>query len=712
MNKSKSLEEVYQTIMKVSQSSKIINMPKVFGIPGSFNFQNVYVETKLLDSSDIRRSLPPSGSVEVMSAGRILGLDAIKINKKIIVRGKPGSGKTIFLKHIYYSPEVFYTLNHIPIIVSLHDYSLQSTQNSSKGLIPNLSLAKYIDTQMLGYGIESTITHDILMEGKAICLFDGLDEMASSDIRDVIGFIRKYNQNRFVISGRNASNPFIVEDFVEVQISDFDHNQAKEFVTKFFDEHRSKYDPDLAMPENATRMISQLGEKANIIVNGIKINKFTQTPLLLWLLCFVLTIKEKPPSSRLELYDQAVNLFLSDWDEQRDIKRRSPSDFPTEKTKDFLSKIAIQAHSERLTTISRDFVYSTFAPEYHCRQFLDEILRYIEESSGLLIASPINRKDYEFRHKTFQEYFAAVYITDSLHESCLASQVHYERIVEHHWLEVFSLVAESLSKSENTSTLIFRYLRRVIESIQLVLTNDKDLDQFIQDIDRQVNEFFFHRERYSGPENLLKAALRVFLFDPDYRHDATRSLLLELDQSFGNILVASSFIIRLFCDEKEEDIEILEAIETVMSETEVKQAIDADHSLEIIYRYAKDNSYKIIRGPNRNEGQKGYFKLRNPSIRHKLESIYNNGYISLVDKGQKCRELCYEHLQLQRKYHLDQEQTNTYSQLYISMLLLTRILNSSKERLLECGFRHDYETIIMSSRDYLDKVSVDLSSHL
>jgi predicted NACHT family NTPase len=157
---------------------------------------------------------------------RIAGLEAVKKHRKLMVLGKPGSGKTTFLKYLAMS-----CLNGkfhrelVPIFITLKTYS------ETKG---SPSLEEYILDELKHCKVTKEGAELLLDNGKALILLDGLDEVKDEhDDRvrqDIEAFSIRWLKNRFAITCRIATEGKAFERFTDVEVADFDDKQIEIFI--------------------------------------------------------------------------------------------------------------------------------------------------------------------------------------------------------------------------------------------------------------------------------------------------------------------------------------------------------------------------------------------------------------------------------------------------------------------------------------------------
>jgi len=364
----------------------------------------------------------------------VLGLEAVQTHSKLIVLGKPGAGKTTFLKHIALECDRGQLqAERLPIFISLKDYG-DST--------PHLSLLEYISEQFASStssGNYSTAIEQICRRGQALVLLDGLDEVRDSDSYRVVQAVRhftaKYHLNHYVISCRLATREYTLEEFTEVEVADFSAAQISSFTNKWF---ASKD------PSQSCKFLAKLQQQRAI-------QELVTNPLLLTLLCLVFAESGDFPANRAELYKEGLSVLLRKWDAKRNIEREQ-----------IYKKLSVQHKEELLSQIA----YSTFERgDYFFRQKeleqqiaayirnilsvnrqaealqvdSEAVLKSIEAQHGLLVERA--RGIYSFSHLTFQEYFTARKIVATSDPQRLEEELQQlaQRVAEPRWHEVFLL---------------------------------------------------------------------------------------------------------------------------------------------------------------------------------------------------------------------------------------------------------------------------------
>lgn len=252
---------------------------RVLDMPQSVDLDQIYTDVNILEKISSKDRVKPNEvlpncnreDVDRWMMGkikeRIAGLEAVETHKKLMVLGKPGSGKTTFLKYLAISclNEKFHS-ELVPIFVTLRTYS------EAKG---SPSLEEYILDELQHRKVTKEESELLLDNGKALILLDGLDEVKDEhDDRvrqDIEIFSIRWLKNRFAITCRIAAEGEAFERFTNLEVADFDDKQIEIFINKWF------------LGKDQTN-VEILLEKLR---NNQSVKELAKTPLLLTLICFL-----------------------------------------------------------------------------------------------------------------------------------------------------------------------------------------------------------------------------------------------------------------------------------------------------------------------------------------------------------------------------------------------------------------------------------------
>jgi predicted NACHT family NTPase len=476
---------------------------------------------------------------------RVPGLEAVEQFSKLMILGKPGAGKTTFLKHLAIQCiSGRFQGDRVPVFITLKDFAETDGQPSLLEYISRLAAIPPVGTQCLApLQPNVAIIQEIVCQGRALILLDGLDEVREADssrvLRQIREFSQQFSKNQFVITCRIAAREYTFEQFTEVEIADFDDEQIADFASKWF---RSKNDPI-----KAERFLQRLKEDAPI-------RELATNPLLLTLLCLVFEDSGSFPTNRAELYENGVDVLLKKWDVKRNIERDQVyKRLSLKRKEDLLSQIA------RITFEAGNYFFKQREVERYISQYIQNlpeastdpealeldsaaVLKAIEAQHGLFVERA--RGIYSFSHLTFHEYFTARKIVTSCNPYA-ADDPTLQGLVTHvtkkRWREVFLLTVGMLDSAD---TLLCLMKAR----IDGLLATDEKLQQFLTWVDEKTQlvevsyKFAAVRAYYidanlshicaSGPFVAYNLTLSRVL-DPDFTH-AIENHNLDLSRALDN----------------------------------------------------------------------------------------------------------------------------------------------------------------------------------
>ena len=249
-----------------------------------------------------------------------------------------------------------------------------------------------------------------------------------------------YSKSQFVLSCRIAANQYVFEQFTEVEMADFNDEQILTFINNWF----------AGEDKTAAECWAQLNEAGNT-----PIKELAAIPLLLAMLCITYRKRLDFPRNRSELYEEAIDALLKEWDSSRYIRREEAyKKLSLKRKEDLLSHLAYQTFTaDQYFIPQRDLERQIAAYIRHFPDTQDDmldldseaILKAIESQHGLVVERA--RGIYSFSHLTFQEYFTAKYIVDSQKKLSLPTLVK-QHFLDPKWREVWLLTTEMLTDAE------------------------------------------------------------------------------------------------------------------------------------------------------------------------------------------------------------------------------------------------------------------------
>ncbi|MEW5856740.1 MAG: NACHT domain-containing protein, partial [Cyanobacteriota bacterium] len=327
-------EKVKPIIQERCGTMRVLDMSQPIGLNDIYTNVNILEKItgrRRIEIADLMQGCDPENfdrfGLSRVTQKRVPGLEVVNRHSKLMVLGKPGAGKTTFLKYLAIqciSGE--FQANQLPVFITLKDFAETHDQPD---------LLKYINYLFGNFGVLDTQIVEILQQGRALILLDGLDEVREKDSKQVLeqikNFSYQYPNNPFVITCRIAAQEYTFEKFTDVEIADvevadFDDEQIQTFVTRWFLAKES---------ELAERFMKQLN-------SNLAIKELAASPLLLTLLCLAFEESGNFSTNRSELYKEGIDTLLKKWDTKRGIQRDQVyKNLSLQRKEDLLSKIAL-----------------------------------------------------------------------------------------------------------------------------------------------------------------------------------------------------------------------------------------------------------------------------------------------------------------------------------------------------------------------------------
>ncbi|PSB21930.1 NACHT domain-containing protein [Phormidesmis priestleyi ULC007] len=462
---------------------------------------HLYTEVKVLEKISSRRRLSVSDLLRECvkiddrpylkntALERSPGLSAVEQHSKLIILGKPGAGKTTFLKHLAMQCITgTFLSDRVPIFISLKDVAEDAYP---------VSLLTHITQQ---FAATTQLVSEALTQGKALILLDGLDEVKEHDRPLVLQAIRQFSAqfhaNHFVITCRIAAQDYVFEQFTEVEIADFDDSQIANFAQKWF-------------TNDATLPIEFL----HTLFANPPIHELATSPILLTLLCLIFEDSRTFPVHRSTLYQEALQLLMKTWDASRHLDRASAGKMLSLHHKEeLLSRIALlrfeqgdyffrQQELEQSIWDYRRTVAQTAIASDDLDLDSEAILKSFEADQGLLVEQA--RGIYSFSHYTFQEYFAARAIAHPALGSALEMPLQklVNQIIDPRWHPVFLITIDLLPDPD----CLLQLMKQKIDH----LAQDANLSPFLTWLTQKTAAM-------STPNNA--AAMRAFYLELELGH--------------------------------------------------------------------------------------------------------------------------------------------------------------------------------------------------
>ncbi|MEL6490858.1 MAG: NACHT domain-containing protein [Cyanobacteria bacterium J06621_3] len=445
---------------------------KVLGMREPVDLVSVYTGVKLLDSRDVLQ-FDPQALEETFRQNRLRGYSGrgredekrsgITIaNQKqyLMVLGGPGAGKSTFLRKVglealrtFYYERAEYQFRLIPVLLELKRFEAD-----------DVDIEKFITAELktCGFPEAEAFTQNSLAQGNLLVMLDGLDEVPSANLDNVLTTIRDFvdrnDGNRFIASCRVAASGYrgrAFQRFSNVTMADFDDEQIQRFIGNWFSD---ELDMERKTAAKCWEVLQKPENKAS--------KELAHTPLLLTYLCLVYGGSQRFPDNRSSLYKKALRILLEEWAAEKRILRDDIYEgLSIEQEEILLSEIAYDGmkadqlffDKRWLSAQIREFLASNL----NAPKGLDseKVLNAIEVQQGILVERMEDQ--YSFSHLTLQEYLTAQYLIDNNEWSGLVHQ----HILDNRWLEIFLLLPGLMVGKSGVDSLLLEMKKQADDCI-------------------------------------------------------------------------------------------------------------------------------------------------------------------------------------------------------------------------------------------------------
>jgi hypothetical protein len=336
---------------------------------------------------------------------------------RAVILGDPGGGKTTATRMICRDLLRKSATENVPfpIFVTLRKFYAARTKEPSLPLIEHVlrELAEQ-SNQFTVEALRNPVLH-LLSFGKALVVFDGLDEILSvASRRDFLAavtqFCSLYHLCRYVVTSRKVGyDRAPLTSFATFELAAFDGAKIRKYV-RLSAEHVFDRDP-VTIDSEVRRFMEEAKKHAG---------EFIHNPLLLSLIVWLYSSTQRIPDNRAEIYSECSQLLFQRWDSLRELYADVPD---AHRLFALLSHLAepmylspeLQkgASSVWLKSEIRAFFITDYNDNRESRA-ADAANRFVEHLAGRAwVLHEIGHDEFEFTHRTFLEYFFARQLTNT-----------------------------------------------------------------------------------------------------------------------------------------------------------------------------------------------------------------------------------------------------------------------------------------------------------
>jgi hypothetical protein len=380
--------------------------------------------------------------------------------RKLVVLGDPGSGKSLLLQYLVLAwAEAGDTLlgdAPLPLLIELRDYASRRAKGEVNGILDYLGRAESLRWQLDPKALEHWLRHN-----RTQMLFDGLDEVFDSKLRQEVAtaiyrFADDYPAAQIVVSSRLIGFPherWRQEGFRPFMLQELDQEQTDLFLRRW---HQLAYEDESKGERKRASLLQAIRQSPAI-------QQLAGNPLLLTLMA-ILNRSQELPRDRGELYSQCARLLLHQWKTEQAFEASPELAQAQLDGKDKLGLMKRIASTVQAGTDGAAGNLTNLIEEAQLERTLSEGLQGMpglrpDRAARALIEQLRGRNfmlcfmgggNYAFVHRTFLEYFCAEAIVDRFQvEQTLTLDALKTEIFGHWpdetWHEVLRLVAGRLA---------------------------------------------------------------------------------------------------------------------------------------------------------------------------------------------------------------------------------------------------------------------------
>lgn len=313
-----------------------------------------------------------------------------------------------------------------------------------------------------GLGAYGTLLWRHLLKHGGLILLDGLDEVPEADQRReqvkaaVADLAASLGRCRLVVTSRTYAyqqQAWQLRGFVATTLAPFTPGQVHYFVERWYAQRAAVLLQDATEAQGRAELLKRA------IADNERLASLVERPLLLTLTASLHAWRGGSlPERREELYADAVDLLLDQWEGQRVARntqgevllmQRSLAEFlqvGRQKVLTLLYRLAFEAHASQPEAVGtadigeEALVLGLLGLSENKALQPRLLVDYLSQRAGLL--TPRGVKVYTFPHRTFQEYLAACHLTEDNFPETLAGLARSDP----RWREVTLLAAAKAAR--------------------------------------------------------------------------------------------------------------------------------------------------------------------------------------------------------------------------------------------------------------------------
>lgn len=319
-----------------------------------------------------------------------------KCGNYLLITANGGMGKSMMMRHLLLDSVINYSSNKlIPLFIPLKDYP-EDCEN----------LFDFVFDTVYNLDITEEQLKYILVNGFAVVLFDGLDEIKTNLVqkfeRQLEHFTDRYSSSVFVMSSRPYKDFSVYARFKELQLMSLSKTQAVELIEKL------KFrDDDPSIKEGFLKKL-----KDELYTSH---KEFANNPLLLTIMLVTYEYYRDIPLKMHKFYHDAFEALAWKHDTAKtSFKRQWNTGLNPDEFADYLAEFCFRTYYREKFEFTYEEGMSFFNDLKIAKKENAKIVTYrdfIDDLANNMCLIYFESGKYHFSHRSFQEYFCARYLS-------------------------------------------------------------------------------------------------------------------------------------------------------------------------------------------------------------------------------------------------------------------------------------------------------------